>query len=243
MNRKHLSVIILAAAAGALVSAPLLLIRPAVAFPVFDATNYAQNVLQAARALQQIDNQIQSLQHEMVMLQNMAKDLQTIDFPQLARMTESLQQIDWLMGQAQGIGFRLADLDVRFKAAFPDSFDVRIGTNQRVQEARARLDASMAALRHTMGVQAQVAQNVDEDARVLAELVAKSQGAEGNLQVQQAANQLLALTAKQQLQIQTLMAAQGRSDAQEKARRIQEESEAQAATQRFLGAGTAYTPR
>jgi P-type conjugative transfer protein TrbJ len=35
---------------------------------VFDPNNYAQNLLQAARALQQIDNQITSLQDEARML-------------------------------------------------------------------------------------------------------------------------------------------------------------------------------
>ena len=49
--------------------------RCADAIPVFDASNYAENVLQAARALAQINNQIQSLQNETVMLQNMAKKI------------------------------------------------------------------------------------------------------------------------------------------------------------------------
>jgi P-type conjugative transfer protein TrbJ len=32
--------------------------------PVFDSTNYAQNLLQAARALEQINHQVSSLQNE-----------------------------------------------------------------------------------------------------------------------------------------------------------------------------------
>ena len=42
---------------------------------VFDPQNYAQNLLEAARALQQINNQIQALQNQAVMLQNMATNL------------------------------------------------------------------------------------------------------------------------------------------------------------------------
>ena len=61
--------------------------------------------------------------------------------------------------------------------------------------------------------------------------------------LRQATNQLLALTAKQQIQIQTLMASQFRADAIEQARRGQIESEAQSARVRFLGDGKAYTPR
>ena len=43
---------------------------------VFDPNNYVQNVLTAARALQQINNQITSLQNQAQMLINQAKNLQ-----------------------------------------------------------------------------------------------------------------------------------------------------------------------
>ncbi|WP_342776748.1 hypothetical protein [Hankyongella ginsenosidimutans] len=108
--------------------------------------------------------------------------------------------------------------------------------------ARKRLDTAMAAYRQTMGVQSQVVENVAADARSLDGLVARSQGAEGALQVGQATNQLLALTAKQQFQIQSMMAAQYRAETMEAARRAQEETDARAATKRFLGTGQAYTP-
>lgn len=67
---------------------------PAAAIPVFDSTNYAQNLLQAARALEQINHQIASLQNEAAMLQNMARNLERIDFPQLERLNSAIQRID-----------------------------------------------------------------------------------------------------------------------------------------------------
>src|SRR3546814_12234497 len=45
---------------------------------VYDTTNYAQNVLTAARSLQQINNQIQSLQNEASSLINDAKNLDSM---------------------------------------------------------------------------------------------------------------------------------------------------------------------
>ena len=90
-----------------------------------------------------------------------------------------------------------------------------------------------------MTVQAQVVENVRSDTQALADIVAKSQGAEGSLQVSQATNQLLALTAKQQFQLQHMMAAQFRSEAVEHARRATQAAEARAATKRFLGSGSA----
>jgi len=47
---------------------------------VFDPNNYAQNVLTAARALQQINNQIVSLQNQAQMLINQARNLATLPF-------------------------------------------------------------------------------------------------------------------------------------------------------------------
>jgi P-type conjugative transfer protein TrbJ len=88
-----------------------------------------------------------------------------------------------------------------------------------------------------------VVENVAADAATLNGIVQRSQGAQGALQAQQATNQLLALVAKQQFQLQTLMAAQYRADAIERANRTQAQSDAQSATTKFLGSGNAYTPQ
>jgi len=212
-------------------------------FTVFDPSNYSQNLLTAARTLTQINNQIQSLQNEAQMLINQAKNLETIDFPQLQQLTQNLQAIDRLMAQAQGIDFRIDGLDQQFSRLFPGDVGQALTTNSQVINAATRLDAAKSAFRQTMGVQSQVVANVQADASTLGEIVAKSQGAEGTLQAQQATNQLLALTAKQQFQIQNLMAAQYRAEATEAARRAQAEAEGRAATKKFLGTGTAYTPQ
>ncbi|MGE5563224.1 MAG: P-type conjugative transfer protein TrbJ, partial [Bacillota bacterium] len=101
--------------------------------------------------------------------------------------------------------------------------------------ARARLDAARDSYREAMGVQSQVAENVREDSGVLKELAAASQGATGALEASQAANQLLALSVKQQLQLQSLMASEFREAAIERARRAQAEEEGRMTTRRFLG--------
>jgi len=210
---------------------------------VFDPSNYAQNVLTAARTLTQINNQIQSLQNEAQMLANMGRNLSRIDFPQLQQLQQRLGQIDRLMGQAQGIDFRVDQLDAQFRQLFPSNFDQLLRRDQRVAAARARLGAAMSAFRQTMGVQSQIVDNVHEDTEALAQIVTRSQGAEGSLQAQQATNQLLALTAKQQLQIQSMMAAQFRAQAVAQADQAQVEQESRESVRRFLGDGHAYTPR
>ncbi|HYJ51917.1 MAG TPA: P-type conjugative transfer protein TrbJ [Allosphingosinicella sp.] len=230
-----------AAALGTcLVAAP----TPAAAqINVFDPSNYAQNMLGAARALTQINQQIQQLQNEARMLANMERNLSRIDFPQLGALQQRLQRIDALMGQARGIDFRLDQLDRQFRQLYPEGLDQLLRRDGRAAAARERLEAAMSAYRQTMSVQSQIVANVRDDSEALAQIVARSQGAEGALQAQQAANQLLALTAQQQMQIQELMAAQFRSQAVEQAQRAQVERESRENLRRFLGDGRAYTPR
>lgn len=209
---------------------------------VFDPRNYAQNILTAARTLQTVNQQIQQLQNEAQMLVNMGKNLSRIDFPQLDAIKQKLAEIDRLMGRAQAIDFRVDQLDDKFEALFPQDFSSALRSDARVRDARARLVASIGALRQTMTVQAQVVENVRSDTEALAQIVSRSQGAEGSLQAQQATNQLLALTAKQQFQLQQMMAAQFRSEAVAQARRATQAAEARAAAKKFLGSGSAYTP-
>ena len=213
---------------------------PAVAgIPVFDAGNYAENVLQAARALDQINNQIKSLQNEAMMIRDMQRNLKTIDFPELTRMNSALRQIDQLMGAAKGIEFNIDKLDRQFSTMFPDASSA-LTVSRRVAGAKARLQSAMESFRHSMEMQSKVVANIREDAEALSALSERSQGATGSLQAQQGTNQLLALSTKQQLQLQELLAAEFRSQAIERARRDQAEAEGQAATQRFLGSGSAY---
>lgn len=243
MKTKLVSAVLAAGMTGLLATTISMTATPAQALVVFDPSNYGQNILTAARTLEQINNQIRMLQNQAQSLINQAKNLTTISFPELQALQQTLQQIDRLMGQAQGIQFQVSGLDQQFKTLFPNDLNAALKTNAQVIAARSRLDTSLAAFKQTMTIQSQVVENVAADAANLREIVARSQGAEGALQATQATNQLLALVAKQQFQIQTLMASQYRAEAMERANRLQQQTDAQSATRKFLGSGTAYAPR
>lgn len=228
--------------AAAAVPATIAVVGPAHAVPVFDSANYSQNLLTAARTLQQINQQIQSLQNEAQVLANQQKHLKSVDFPQMSALQQRLQEIDRLMGQAQGIDFRVDRLDDQFRQAFPTSFEHLARRDGRIAAAKQRLDNEMASFRQAMSVQSGIVENVRGDAEALKAIVERSQGAEGGLQAAQATNQLLALAAKQQFQIQQLMAAQYRAEALERAAAAQIAREARESTDRFLGDGKAWTP-
>jgi len=235
-TRLRLALAIGLAAAGTALPA-----APALAVPVFDSANYSQNLLTAARTLQQINQQVQSLQNEAQMLLAMDKNLKRFDFPELEALRANLHEVEALMKQADGIGFDVDEVGARLGALFPK--DIAAGNRgTRVAEAKARLEAAMASFRQSMAVQSRIVANVEGDARLLATLSARANGAEGSLQAQQATNQLLALAAKQQLQLQAMMAAEYRAASLERARAAQIEAESREATRRFLGDGKAYSP-
>lgn len=215
-------------------------VQPAYALIVFDPSNYTQNVLSAARALEQVNNQIQSLQNQATMLQNMARNLQRLDFSSVGQLTGALHRIDGLMDQASGLSFDLGKLQDQWRDQYPESYDATIKVSDVATAARERWQGAMQAFRQTMGVQSQIVENVRGDGDLLADLVNRSQEAAGALEASQATNQLIALSAKQQMQIQTLLATQFRAEAEDAARKAQSEEAARQTTKRFLGAGTAY---
>lgn len=241
MKRKRLVARSLSAALSITLGAALVPPHAAAQWVVFDPSNYAQNVLTAARALEQVNNQIKSLQNETAMLENMAKHLRRLDFSSLGQMNAALGRIDALMSQAEGLSFDVTRLESQWRAQYPSSYDATVTTSDLARAARQRWQDAMSAFRDTMRVQSQIVENVRGDQQLLGDLVNQSQGAAGSLQAQQAMNQLVALSTKQQMQIQNLMAAHYRAQAEDAARKAQSEEAARETTKRFLGTGKAYS--
>src|SRR5712691_9723999 len=85
---------------------------------VFDPNNYAQNVLRAARALQQINNQITSLQNQAQMLINQAKNLANLPYSSLRQLQSSIQRTQQLLSQAQRIAYDIQQIDHAFSTTY-----------------------------------------------------------------------------------------------------------------------------
>jgi hypothetical protein len=85
---------------------------------VFDPNNYVQNVLTAARELQQINNQIASLQNEAQMLVNQAKNLASLPYSSLQQLQSSIQRTQQLLAQAQRIAYDVQQIDRAFTTSY-----------------------------------------------------------------------------------------------------------------------------
>ena len=217
--------------------------RPAAAqLVVFDPNNYAQNVLTAARALQQINNQITSLQNQAQMLVNQAKNLASLPHSSLQQLEQSIQRTQQLLAQAQRISFDIQQIDRAFSTTYapasPDATDQALIANARV-----RWQNSVAGFQDAMRVQATVVGNLDTHRAQMSTLVTASQGATGALQASQAGNQLLALQAQQLAELTATVAAQSRAQNLESAQRTAAQDQGREQLRRFLTQGRGYQPQ
>ncbi|MFA7667792.1 MAG: P-type conjugative transfer protein TrbJ [Burkholderiaceae bacterium] len=229
---------------AAVLSASLLVASPAWAWKtVFDPSNYTQNTLTAVRTLEQINNQISQLQNEAQMLMNQARNLASLDFNVVKRLRTTLSNTNRLIGQARGLSYGVAHMDEEFARLYPDQYVATVSGDSMARDARARWQNTLDGLHTAMRVQAQTAQNLQDDEGALADLVDQSQSAQGALQAVQATNQLLALQAKQSIQAQQLQITQDRAAALVQAQQVAATERAREVRRRFQGSGTPYTPQ
>ncbi|MBI3102174.1 MAG: P-type conjugative transfer protein TrbJ [Burkholderiales bacterium] len=179
---------------------------------VFDPSNYVQNTLTAIRTLEQINNQIKQLQND-------ARNLASLPFNAVGRLRANLATTQRLIAQAKGLAYELATMDRDFARLYPEQYAATVSGDQMYRDAQERWKNTLQGLQTTLRMQAQASQNLGEDEGVLADLVRQSQSAVGALQAMQATNQLLALQAKQSIQVQRLQITQDRAASLELARR------------------------
>lgn len=224
---------VMALAAGLAVSS-------AQALTVFDPSNYAQNVIQAARALEQINNQITSLANEAQMLTNQARNLESLPTSTLSQLLTSVQRTQSLIAQAQNLAYDVERIEAAFVGTY-GAASTSAADAELVATAQDRWRASVGAFEDSLKVQAGTVGNIDANTSAMASLVSASQSASGALQAAQAGNQLLALQSQQLSDLTALLAAEARADALEQARAASAEAQGQEQYRRF-STRSGYTP-
>lgn len=234
MSRRRLGLAISIVAVSLLATAP-----SGAQWIVFDPNNYVQNVLTAARELQQINNQITSLQNEAQMLINQAKNLASLPYSSLQQLQSSIQRTQQLLNQAQRIAYDVQQIDRAFATTYAPATSSQ-SDSALFAGAQSRWQNSVAAFQDALRVQAGVVGNLDTNRIQTSALVSSSQGASGALQATQAGNQILALQAQQLADLTATVAAQGRAQSLESARRAAAQDQAREQLRRFLTSGQGY---
>ena len=232
--------------AAALIAAPILATTafapPAYAWRiVYDPSNYAQNILTAARTLEQINNQITQLQNEAQMLINQARNLANLPYSSLQQLQQAVGRTQSLLQQAQNIAFDVQQIDQAFQQKYAN-IDMSASEQQLVADARSRWENTVDGLQDAMRVQAGVVGNIETNRAQMEALVDRSQGATGALQATQAGNQLLALQAQQLSDLTAVIAANGRAQALTDAERAAAAEQGRVQRERFLTPGSGYQP-
>lgn len=228
-------------AASLIAFAALQMPSPAAALIVFDPNNYVENVLTAARELQQITNQITSLQNEAQMLVNQARNLASLPYSSLQQLEQSIQRTQQLLAQAQRIAYDVQQVDRAFSTTYAPASSSQ-SDQALIAGAQTRWQNAVAGLQDAMRVHATVVGNIDTNRTQMSTLVTASQGAAGTLQASQAGNQLLALQAQQLADLTATVAAQGRAQNLEAAQRTAAQEQGREQLRRFLTHSQGYQP-
>jgi len=216
-------------------------VTPAQAIVVFDPWNYSQNILTAARSLQEVNQQITQLQNEAQMLINEGRNLASLPFSSLQQLQQSAQQTQQLLQKAQNIAFDVNQIDQAFQSTYGKA-SISASDQQLISDARDRWQNSLGSLQDALRVQAGVVGNIDTSRVQMSALVGQSQGATGALQATQAGNQILALQAGQLSDLVAVVAANGRSQALVEAERAAAAEQGREQRRRFLTSGSGYQP-
>ena len=209
---------------------------------VFDPTNFSQNVLTAARELQQVDNEIQSLENQATMLINQARNLARLPYSSLAQLEQSITQTEQLLLQAQRIAYSITAINQAFTQTYPQAYSASPSSQQLIAGAQTRWQNSLAGFQDAMTVQAGAVQNLDSTRTQINALISSSQSAAGALQAAQSGNQLIALQTRQLADLTGVMAAIARAQSLEGARNVENELQAQQQLATFLNYGPGYQP-
>jgi type IV secretion system protein TrbJ len=209
--------------------------------PVYDPQNFAQNVLQAARALQQINNQIQQINNQTQSLINQAKNLVSLPYSLVSTITSQIQRTEQLITQAQRIAYSVATIDQAFTTNYK-AINLNLSQQQMIGQAQQRWQNSMAGLQDAMRMQATVVGNISTSRSTVTSLGSSSQSAGGALQASQVNNQLLVQISQELADLVALQSAHSRAQSLIAAGQLADKGQAQAQLAPYY-ARTTYQPQ
>jgi len=210
---------------------------------VIDPTNLVQNALNAARALEQVRNQVTQITNQIRQLENDARNLTTLGRTFAPDIIGKLGELDALINEARGLALQVNDTRAALEGLYTGDYR---GTDiaTRATQAARQLDNARAALQTSLILQARVTEQLAEDSQILSALADTSANATGALSAQQATNEILAFQAQQAMRLQALLVAQSRAEALERAREMEAMAQARAQHAHFFsGARSAHPER
>jgi P-type conjugative transfer protein TrbJ len=177
---------------------------------VHDPTNLIQNLQTKLNTVQMLTNQARQIANDIQMLQNWARELTSLPYCALPQLQIQLAGLDGLLRSASGIAYDINSIKNTFNNTYP-----AYGASWQPGQAYSTqydvwLQQTRSGVYNAMVTQG-VVTNIPADTATLSNLVSYSQSATGNLQALQAGNQVSALMVKQLMQLEAMVAADGRA--------------------------------
>lgn len=185
---------------------------------VYDPTNHIQNVLTAARALEQIRIQTEQLTAQI-------RSLAQSPYDHAAQIGDAMRALNELNSQARGLASTVQGLDRQFEDLYPGNLTARTAM-QRLEAASRRIEMSRQTAQDLARTAASVESSRAGRTRRMAGAIAASRAAEGETGAIQSSVQALGVLSEQLENLQTMMAAQSRLAAQEAATRAADRQQA-----------------
>ena len=208
---------------------------------VFDPTNQIQNALSAARALEQVRNQVLQITNQIRQLENDARNLTNLGRTFAPELMSQLDQLDQLINAARGLALKVNETRTALETLYTGDYR-NTDIASRARSAAQQMDNARSALQSSLLLQAQATEQLRNDQRILSALADASASATGALSAQQATNEILSLQAQQAMRLQALLVAQSRAEALERARELEVFAQARAQHAHFFGGARTAHP-
>lgn len=197
-----------------------------------------QQAIQTAKDIETALSTAATLQNQIQQYNDMLKQGLSLPSSMFNRMTGDLRQLQSLYQQSKALSGGLTDFDTRFRNQFRgyDSYLAQSGKSSSYMADNYRrwneqgFDSMRTAMRAS-GMN--VSSIADEDA-VMAQLVQRSQTAQGRMQAIQAGNEIAAQQVQQMQKLRQLMNTQIQSQSQWYAQAIERQTVDDAATEAFF---------
>ncbi|MFN7056470.1 hypothetical protein [Hyphomonas sp.] len=186
---------------------------------VHDPANHAENLMAAARMLEQIRHQIAALEQQARMVSRSGFQLS----PELG---QAIAEAETLLRRGEGLSHDIARIGAEIEALYPETWEAHDLEGLLGQSVRWR-EESRRSLSRAMAMQARSATRLGQTQGQLVAALAASEGAEGQTSAAQAGNQILGLGAAQLAGIEALMIAEGRALQAERMERLAREARAE----------------
>ena len=241
MNRRFQRLLAAGAAAAALATASAPVPRTRSGSSTIP-TNFSQNVLTAARELQQVNNSIQSLENQATMLINQAKNLASLPYSAVAQLEAAISRTESLLTQAQRIAYSVTTIDQAFTTVYPQSYAGSTPNAQLLADAQTRWQNARVGYQDSMNVQAGVVQNLDNARVQINAWSPPARAPAAPCRPSQSGNQIMGLAAQQLADVTAVIAAMARAQSLDGAARLESQAQAQAQATNFLNYGSGYIP-